>query len=168
MFLVPLIFIVSLNNLYLLNKNFFYISGILVSIFFVIENISINPYQYTWMNSFSKFYKINKNFEVDYWGISNKNLYGSIAKHSLINNVDKNNCVYGDLYSNAFLEKQNFECFKIYSEVDAAKNRPYYVMQNHSNLKRSDPKDCKLISTENYTYTFSSQKIKVGSAWYCN
>ena len=168
MFLVPLIFIVSLNNLYLLNKKIFYISGILVSIFFVIENISINPYQYTWMNSFSKFYKINENFEVDYWGISNKSLYSSIAKHSLKNNFDKNNCVYGDLYSSAFLEKQNFECFKMYSEIDAAKERPYYIMQNHSNLKRSDPKDCKLISTENYTYSFSSQQIKVGSAWYCN
>ena len=168
MFLVPLIFIVSLNNLHLFSKKFFYISGILVSIFFIIENISVNPYQYTWMNSFSKFYKINKNFEVDYWGISNKNLYSSITKHSSKINFDKNKCIYGDLYASAFLEKQNFECFKMYSELDNAKSRPYYVMQNHSNLKRSDPKDCKLISSENYKYSFSNQQINVGSAWYCN
>ena len=56
----------------------------------------------------------------------------------------------------------------MYSELDAAKERPYYVMQNHRNLKRSDPKDCTLISTENYKYSFNSQLIKVGSAWYCN
>ena len=31
------------------------------------ENISINPYQYTWMNSFAKFYDINKKFEIDYF-----------------------------------------------------------------------------------------------------
>ena len=168
MFLIPLIFIVSLSNLYLWSKKFYYFTGVLVIIFFVIENVSINPYQYTWMNSFSKFYKINKNFEVDYWGTSNKSLYNSIIKHSSKINFNKNNCVYGDLYSKVFLEKQKFKCFKTYSDLDSAKERPYYVMQNHRNLKRSDPKDCDLISSENYKYSFSNQLIKVGSAWYCN
>jgi len=168
MFLIPLIFLFSLNNLYLWSRKFYYFTGVLVIIFFVLENISVNPYQYTWMNSFSKFYKINKNFEVDYWGISNKSLYTSIVKHSSKNNFNKNNCVYGDLYSKVFLESQNFKCFKMYSELDAAKERPYYVMQNHRNLKRSDPKDCKLIGSENYEYSFNNQLIKVGSAWYCN
>ena len=168
MFLIPLIFIVSLNNLYLWSKKFYYFSGIIVAIFFVLENISINPYQYTWMNSFSKFYKINKNFEVDYWGISNKSLYSSIVKHSSQNNFNKNNCVYGDLYSKVFMENEKFKCFKMYSELDAARERPYYVMQNHRNLKRSDPKDCKRIITENYKYSFSNQTINVGSAWYCD
>ena len=168
MFLIPLIFIVSLSNLYLFSKKFYYFSGVLVIIFFVIENISINPYQYTWMNSFSKFYKINKNFEVDYWGISNRSLYTSIVEHSSKNNFNKNNCIYGDLYSKVFLENQKFKCFKMYSELDVAKERPYYVMQNHRNLKRSDPKDCKLIISENYNYSFSNQQIKVGSAWYCD
>ena len=120
------------------------------------------------MNSFSKFYKINKNFEVDYWGISNKSLYNKIVKHSSKNNFNKNNCVYGDLYSNVFLETRNFKCFKMYSELDAAKLRPYYVMKNHRNLKRSNPKDCKLISSEVYKYLFSDQTINVGSAWYCD
>ena len=168
MFLIPLIFLISLNNLYMWSRKFFYFSGVLLIIFFVIENVSINPYQYTWMNSFSKFYKINKNFEVDYWGISNKSLYSKIVKHSSKNNFNKNNCVYGDLYSNVFLEKQNFKCFKMYSELDAAKLRPYYVMKNHRNLKRSNPKDCKLISSEVYKYSFSDQIINVGSAWYCD
>ena len=168
MFLIPLIFLFSLNNLYLWSKKFYYFTGILVIIFFVLDNISVNPYQYTWMNSFSKFYKINKNFEVDYWGISNKGLYSAISEHSSKTNFNKNNCVYGDLYSKVFLESQNFKCFKMYSELDAAKERPYYVMQNHRNLKRSDPKDCKLIGSENYEYSFNNQLIKVGSAWYCN
>jgi len=168
MFLVPIIFLISLNNLYLISKNFFYYSGTLVIIFFVIENITINPYQYTWMNSFSKFYEINKNFEVDYWGISNKNLYNSIYKHSLKSNDNKNNCIYGDLYSSVFLENRGFKCFRKYSELDAAKIRPFYVMKNHRNLKRSDPKDCKLINKENYSYSFNNQIINVGSAWYCN
>ena len=56
----------------------------------------------------------------------------------------------------------------MYSELDAAKERPYYVMQNHRNLKRSNPKDCKLIGSEKYEYSFNNQQINVGYAWYCN
>ena len=73
MFLIPLIFLVSFHNLYLFNKTIFTFFGILTILFFTIENFLVNPYQYTWMNSFSKIYNINKNFEVDYWGLSNKN-----------------------------------------------------------------------------------------------
>ena len=120
------------------------------------------------MNSFSKFYNINKSFEVDYWGISNKNLYSSINNHSIQNNLDKNTCVFGDLYSSAFLGNKNFNCFKSYSELDSANNRPFYVLKNVKNFKRSDPKNCEIISMENYYYSFSKQKINVGSTWYCD
>ena len=120
------------------------------------------------MNSFSKFYNINKTFEVDYWGISNKNLYRSIYNHSIENNSNNNTCVFGDLYSSAFLQNKKFNCFKSYSELDAADIRPFYVLKNVRNFKRSDPKNCELISLENYYYSFSNQKINVGSSWYCD
>ena len=168
MFLVPLLFIVSLHNLYLFNKRMFSYLGSLIIIFFFFENFTINPYQYTWMNSFSKFYNINKTFEVDYWGISNKNLYRSINEHSIQNNSNSNICVFGDLYSSAFLENTKLNCFKSYGQLDAANNRPFYVVKNVKNFKRSDPKNCQIITLENYHYSFSNQKINVGSAWYCD
>ena len=140
----------------------------LTIIFFIFENLKLNPYQYTWMNSFSKFYNINKTFEVDYWGLSNKNLYQSINKHSIENNLSSEICVYGDLYSSAFLENKKFNCFKAYSELDAANFRPYYVVKNVRNFKRSNPKNCEMITMENYYYLFGNQKISVGSSWYCN
>ena len=168
MFLIPLLFLVSLHNLYMFNKIFFYYAGSFLIIFFIYENFKINPYQYTWMNSFSKLYDINKTFEVDYWGISNKNLYSSIENHYVKNNLDNDICVYGDLYSGAFLENKNFNCFRPYSELDAANNRPFYVLKNVRNFKRSDPKNCEIISLENYYYSFSNQKINVGSSWYCD
>ena len=49
-------------------------------IFFILENIALKPYQYTWLNSFAKFTNIEKNFEIDYWGISNKKLQKEIIK----------------------------------------------------------------------------------------
>ena len=50
----------------------------------------------------------------------------------------------------------------------SANNRPFYVLKNVKNFKRSDPKNCEIISMENYYYSFSKQKINVGSAWYCD
>ncbi len=168
MFLIPLLFIISLHNLYILNKSLFSYLSIFFIIFFIFENFSLNPYQYTWMNSFSKFYNINKNFEVDYWGVSNKKLYNSIYIHSLKKKSQNKNCVYGDRYANIFLKNKNFDCFKTYSELDSAKDRPFYVVKNVRNFKRSDPKDCEIINIENYRYFLSSQKINVGSSWYCD
>ena len=120
MFLIPLIFIIGLTHIYILNKKFFYISGTLTILLFAVENVSINPYQYTWLNSFSKFYNIEKKFELDYWGVSNKNLQLVIKKHYTKNTSIKSNCVYGDLYSNVFLENHGFSCFENYTKLDSA------------------------------------------------
>ena len=168
MFLVPLLLLISLNNLYLFNKKLF--SGLfsIMIFFFIFENFKLNPYQYTWMNSFSKFYNINKSFEVDYWGLSNKNLYGSINNHFNLNNSNKRICVYGDLYSGALLDDNKFNCFKSYSELDSVKKKPFYVVKNVRNFKRSDPKNCELILLDSYSYFLSNKKIYVGSSWYCN
>ena len=42
------------------------------------------------------------------------------------------------------------------------------VVKNVRNFKRSDPKNCEMITMENYHYSFSNQKINTGSAWYCD
>ena len=168
MFLIPLIILVGLINIYLFNKKLFFIAGSILVFFFITENILLNPYQYTWLNPISKFYNIKKNFELDYWGVSNKNLQKKIREHYEKDSSIDSNCVYGDLYSNIFLEKHGFKCFKNYSELDSAKKRPFYVYKNVRNVKRSDPKDCELIWDENYKYTLSKKEISVGTAWFCD
>ena len=168
MFLVPLIFITSLFNIYIFNKKLFYSLSFLTLIFFVLENIALKPYQYTWLNSFAKFTNIEKNFEVDYWGISNKNLQKQIIIDSKIRVIDKNVCIFGDDYTKEFLSDTNFNCFKKYSEIDAEENRPFYAYKNVRNVKRSDPKDCDLIWNEGYMYTFYKKKISTATLWFCD
>ncbi len=168
MFLIPLIFIISLTCVYYFNKKIFMIFGILTSIFFVGENISINPYQYTWMNSFAKFYDINKKFEIDYWGISNKSLSSQISKDFKSRGFKKKDCIYGAQYADIFLYSHGFQCFKSYSELDSAKSKPYYVIKNVRNVKRSNPKDCKLVKNETFKYFLYKKSINAGSLWFCN
>ncbi len=168
MFLVPMIFLIGLLNLFYFNKTIFKNLTSVVILFFLFENFYLNPYQYTWLNSFAKFTNIEKNFEIDYWGVSNKSLNKKIIEYSEKNFTDKNICVYGDIYAKEFLIKNNFKCFKTYSQLDEAKVRPLFAYQNLRNVKRSNPKDCKLIWNETYNYSFYKKKISVGKLWYCN
>ena len=168
MFLIPLIFITSLFNIYIFNKKIFYSLSFLTLLFFILENINLKPYQYTWLNSFAKFTDIEKNFEIDYWGISNKNLQKKIIKDSKTRDLDKNICIFGDAYTKEFLNNTNFSCFKNYSEIDAEENRPFYAYKNVRNVKRSDPKDCELIWNEGYKYTFYKKKISTATLWFCD
>ena len=167
-FLVPLIFLIGLTNLFYFNRRLFNTLSVLTIVFFIIENFSLNPYQYTWLNSFAKFTNIEKNFEIDYWGVSNKSLAKKINEYSEKNSINKNICVYGDIFAKELLKNKNFKCFKTYSELDDAYYRPFFVYKNLRNVKRSNPKDCKLIWDETYKYKFYKKKISVGTAWFCN
>ena len=151
------------TNLY----QFFFLS-LLSLIFFTFDNFRLYPYQYTWLNAFSRFYDINKNFEIDYWGVSNKNLQKQIIKISETKKISKKICIFGDGYTNAFLEKKGFECFKPYSEIDEPNQRPFVAYQNLRNLKRNNPFGCEKVHEESYSYLFSKQKIITGKVWYCH
>ena len=167
MFLLPLIFIPSLYNIYLFNRKIFYILSSLTIIFFIFDNFFLKKYKKKCLNIFDKLFNIQKNFEVDYWGVSNKNLQKEILIYSKKNNLPKNICVYGDLYADVFLEKKGYKCFGTYSQIDSVGERPFFAYQNVRNLKRSKPKDCNLIKIEKYNYTFSSKDIVTGKLWYC-
>ena len=168
MFLIPLIFIISLYNFFKFNKKLFYIISSIVIFIFVTENFKLNPYQYTWLNNFARFTNIQKNFELDYWGISSKNLQQTILKISKEENIDNSVCIYGDMYNGAYLRENGFNCFKSYSSIDEPVDRPYFAYQNTRNLKRSDPKDCSLIHVEKYNYFLINQDLVMGEIWYCD
>ena len=168
MFLLPFIFLIGLTNLYYLNKKISFALSALTVIFFTLENISLNPYQYTWLNSFAKFTKIQKNFEIDYWGVSGKNLSQKISEYVKKNNLRSDICIYGDEFAKDYLIKHGLTCFKRYQQLDSAKIRPALAYKNLRNAKRSNPRDCNLIWDETYNYTFTSKKISVGSVWLCD
>ena len=169
LFIFPLIFITSLVNIFYFFKKKI-VSNLLslIAIFFIFENYFLNPYQYTWLNSFSKFKKIEKNFEVDYWGLSNKNIQKKIIEYVDDKNIKKSICVYGDFYVKEFLTPHSFSCLKLYSELDQAKERPHIAYKSLRNVRRSNPKDCELIWNETFKYTFYKKEISAGTVWYCD
>ena len=65
----------------------------------------------------------------------------------------------GSFFVKEFLNPQNFECLKLYGQVDEAKVRPFIAYKNLRNVRRSDPKDCKLIWNETFKYSFTKNLL---------
>tara|TARA_B100000315_G_scaffold94628_1_gene86982 strand:+ start:2137 stop:3795 length:1659 start_codon:yes stop_codon:yes gene_type:complete len=107
--------------------------------------IKLHPYQYIYFNSiFEK--KANKLFEIDYWGVSNKNFLEKIAK----NNLEKDKIIIGvasftDLYLSrkmlpANLKNKIIIAGQEYQNVDFIFNNNIFEINPKFNDKYSIPK----------------------------
>ena len=85
LFLIPLIFIISLTFLYLFSKKIGYFLIFIYLIFFIFQNIKIYPYNYVWLNNVTKFTSINGVFELDYWGVSTKKISDYFNSNRFLN-----------------------------------------------------------------------------------
>ena len=168
LYLIPLILIVTFSIIYFFSRKLLLFLSIASIFIFTIQNFNMYPYQYTWFNLFSNFIDVNKNFEIDYWGVSGKNLQKKIIEYVDENSISKDICVHGDEFVKDFLITKGFKCFKRYNQLDAAKNRPVLAYKNLRNAKRSNPRDCKLIWDETYHYSFYNKNISVGTLWWCD
>merc|ERR1711966_373724 len=88
MFLFPLLFIIGLVSLYNFSKKFFYVLGFFTISLFLIENIKINPYQYVWFNLPSRYLDLTNKFELEYQGLSGREL-----ANYLNDSNEKNICI---------------------------------------------------------------------------
>lgn len=92
-FLYPLIIIIAINEIRYSYFKFKKFRKLLLIIFFLCiiyqlkTLISYHPHQYSYFNFFAG-YKPHNNFEVDYWGLSNKYAIEKIINH---NSFEKNN-----------------------------------------------------------------------------
>ena len=164
MFLIPLIFIVGFTSLYIFSKIIFYSFGTIMAVIFMIENIKINPYQYVWFNYPSRYLDLSKNFELEYQGISGR----EISQH--LNNLDtKEICILANpMWSvRPFLDNKKYNCFDIWQKIETNYQRPFLAVQNVRNLKRSMPYKCSSIYETSFKLFFNKEKIITGKLLKC-
>ena len=168
LFLVPLILIVSFSTIYFFSKKFvLYIT--LVSIFvFALQNIIMYPYQYTWFNLFSNFTNINNNFELDYWGVSGRNIAKKINyNNQLLSNKDK--CIY--VAPKHIIEpfiSNDYNCVKSFFSIYPKSTEKYILIKYTRNIRRENPSNCELIFEESYNLSLFKNKLKMGEVYICN
>ena len=168
LFLIPLLLIVSFSVIfYFSRKIILYISLITIFIF-ALQNINMYPYQYTWFNIFSNFTDINKNFEIDYWGVSGRNIAKKInSNDKLLSN--KNICIYTSPKHviEPFIDNK-YKCIKNYLSIYPKSSEKYILVKYMRNIRRENPDNCQLIFEEKYNLNLFSNTLKMGEVYLCN
>jgi len=166
LFLFSLILIVSFSIIYFFSKKLIlYIS--FVSIFyFAIQNVNMYPYQYTWFNLFGNFVEISKNFEVDYWGVSGKNIAIKINNNNkILSNKDK--CIYvAPVHVIQPFISDDFNCVKPFYSIYPKSDEKYILVKYMRNIRRENPSNCELVFTE--SYNLLRNKMIMGEVFICN
>ncbi len=165
MFLIPLFFILGTISLYVFSKKIFYVLGFITVSIFVIENIKIHPYQYVWFNLPSRFIDLTSKFELEYQGISGKEIAKQISKMD-----NKERCILvSPLYSvEPFLDEKKYNCFAQWQMIDTNYERPFLAVQHVRNLKKSMPYKCEAIYNEGFNLLFHKKKFITGKLLKCN
>ena len=168
MFLFPLIFMLGTISFYFFSKKLFYILGFATLFLFVVENIKIFPYQYVWFNSPSRFLDLSKDFELDYWGLSGRELAKKIP--ILKKELNNQSCLLtSPLFSvKPFLESNIFKCFGPWGAIDSDISRPFWAIQHVKNLKKGRSYKCNSIYEEQFKLLFNKEKIITGKLIKCD
>ena len=126
------------------------------------------PYQYTWFNLFGNFVDISKNFEVDYWGVSGKNIAKKMNKNNkILSNKDK--CIYvSPIHVVQPFLSDDFNCVKPFFSIFPKSDEKYILVKYMRNIRRENPSNCELIFEETYYLNIFKNKLKMGEVYMCN
>ena len=164
-FLVPFFLIIALTSLKFLFPKYINKIIFLFIIFFIFENISIHPYQYSWFNLPTRTIDISKNFELDYWGISGKNISKEIVKRDI-----KDTClvVSPDYLVKSYLKEEKINCYYNWQSINKSISRPFFAVQLVRNMKSSIPYGCKVIYSESIRLNFYNRNnLKISNLIEC-
>ena len=165
MFLIPLLFIISLSAIFILTKKVSYFLISVFVIFFIFQNIKIYPYNYVWLNNFTNFIKISNNFELDYWGVSSKKLALIFNKK----NMKPNECIISNRNRGIedFIASKDV-CFLSFQNLHKKNIRPFYVALMERSTKKGLPNNCDRIHSEEIKMNFSRESLVMAKVFKCN
>jgi len=165
MFLIPLIFIISMSAMFSLPKKISYSLISIFIIFFIFQNIKIYPYNYIWLNNLTVFTKVSNNFELDYWGVSSKKIALFLNKKNLNSSEciisNRNNGIQG------FIENKNI-CFLPFNNLHKKNVRPFYVALMERFTDKGLPNNCQNIHNEKVSINFSRENLIVAKVFKCD
>ena len=166
LFLFSLILITTFSIIYFYSKKLILYISIISICYFAIHNVNMYPYQYTWFNLFGNFVDISKNFEVDYWGVSGKNIAKKINNNDkILYNKDK--CIYvSPVHVVEPYISDDFNCVKPFFSIYPKSDEKYILIKYMRNIRRENPSNCELIFTENYN--LFKNKMILGEVYICN
>ena len=108
---------------------------------------------------------MNNIFELDYWGVSSK----EIAYFFNAQNIKSNECIISNRNRGIkdFL-KNKYNCFLPFQDLHKKNNRPFYVALMERGINKGLPNNCENIHNEQITINFSREKLIMAKVFKCN
>ena len=163
MFLLPLIFIISLSMMFYFSKLLFNVLVLLSLSFFLLQNISLFPYNYIWINNFSHITKVKDMFELDYWGVSTKTVSNFFNQSDL----DDNTCIISNRNSGLKAFDKKEYCYIDFKDLHKKNKRPFYVALIERGVNKGVPNNCNLVFKEEKSMNFSNEKLILAKILKC-
>ena len=120
-----------------------------------------------WFNSPSRILNLSKNFELEYMGLSGKDLARNVSK--LNKQITPKPCILvtPPWLVKPFLDPKFYSCFGLMEDLDSGFTRPFWVVKNIKNLKRGKFYNCDLIYESKFNFLFSKEDIIAGKLLKC-
>ena len=164
LFLFPMILIVSILSIFRFNKKISFITLTIFSIFFLLQNLKVYPYNYIWINNLSHITGVKSVFELDYWGVSNKRISNYLSSNNY-----KGECIISNTSDrlDIFLKTKK-KCFKNLQYLHKNNQRPFYVVLTERALNKGTPNRCENLYNESVNLNFSSEELLTAKIFKCN
>ena len=107
---------------------------------------------------------VNKNFELDYWGVSTKNIANFLNNES----TDETICIISNRNNGIkYFTSNQSKCFKPFKTLHQKNERPFYVALTERALKKGIPNGCSIINEEKIKLNFSKEEIILAKIFKC-
>jgi len=167
LFIFPLFFIVGFSGLYYFSKKLLALSLAITALIFIVDNISMFPYQYTYINEPFRQMDIGNKYEKDYFALSATRNVSWLNEHY---STDKNiSCVYvSPVHLWNKLDQEKYPCVNGYLNF-ASSTAPFlfsWLIRDRVDLLPLPA--CTLIHEEQVSLPLSTRKMIMSQIFFCN
>jgi hypothetical protein len=167
LFIAPLLMLIAIVGLCSVSRYLAIFALTASSIFMLVDDFDLHPYQYTYMNEIARHTEIGKQFDTDYYGLAVK----ETALWLNNSQVDgKSQCLYvpsKHLWEFA-IDPQKFPCVNGYPGDLSLITKPFlFFVQARSVTNFRAPSWCQLLHTEERSLPFSGANLRMAELYEC-
>jgi hypothetical protein len=167
LFIAPLLMLIAIVGLRSVGRSLAIFLLTASSIFMLVDDFDLHPYQYTYVNEIARHTEIGKQYDTDYYGLA-------VQETALwLNNsrVDgKSQCLYvpSKHLWEFVIDPQKFPCVGGYPGDLSLITKPFlFFVQARSVTNFRAPSWCQLLHAEERSLPFSGAKLRMGELYEC-
>lgn len=168
LFIAPLLMMLSIVALNWFNRKLAIAALVASTALMAIDDVTLNPYQYTYVNELARHTELGKKYETDYFGLS----VSQTARWLNESNVDgSSQCLYvPSIHLWKYeMNPQKFPCVENYPGDLSLLKKPFlFFVQSRSVSSFAPPKWCQVLHLESRKLAYSSAVLKQGELYECS